>query len=325
MCFQHWLHFIQPTVMGTLQVMMPTRLMKCRTGFAVLVLLALGLGCKSGGDQSDVAAVPVCPTGDVCCGRLPAACPTGYRCTASGTCENPARVWIPQSPFWMGCNSATDSACESDESPYHRVNVPAFSLDRLEVTRAQYAECVKAGACTAPQGQGAPIPQPSSPVTMIDWYQAKAYCTYRGGRLPSEAEWEKAARGGCEQFGASCKEETPIYPWGNEPVTCAQVAVAGNCEAPIGPGGAYPNGRSPYGALDMAGSVWEWVEDCSHPSYAGAPNDGSAWIKPCESDVRIDRGGRNGDMKNTLRASNRSDEHAKNPIETVGVRCAYDG
>ena len=319
------LSFIHGRTLGTLRIMTLVRngLVHGAVGL-IAVMISFGEGCKSQGSPPSVVAAPTCAAGQVCCGRLAVPCPAEYTCTGYGTCENSARVYIPESPFWMGCNAESDAACEADERPYHVVRVPAFAIDRLEVTRAQYGECVSAGACTAPRGQGAPTLAPNAPVTMIDWYQAKAYCAYRGGRLPSEAEWEKAARGGCELYGAACRDKTPIYPWGDAPATCQHAAVGRGCDTRIGAGGTYPRGRSPYGALDMAGSVWEWVEDCSHDSYEGAPLDGSAWTQPCKDDVRIDRGGRNGDRSSTLRASNRSDERANNPIETVGVRCAYD-
>ncbi len=300
-----------------------------RTLALLLSGAAVVWGCKKGEPDgakpvaAEPLAVPTCPVDTTCCGRLPVACPTGFDCTKHGTCESATTVLVPASPFWMGCNQAVDRACEEDEQPQHLVRVPAFVLQRHEVTRAEYRVCVEAGQCTPPRGPGKPQPVPKAPVTMVDWHQAARYCAFVGGRLPTEAEWEKAARGGCELWPGDCRHRIAIYPWGNGSPTCTEVASGERCDAAIGEVGGRPSGRSPYGALDMAGSVWEWVEDCSHADYRGAPDDGTAWTTPCESNVRIDRGGRNGDAHSTLRASNRSDEHANNPVETVGVRCAF--
>jgi formylglycine-generating enzyme required for sulfatase activity len=162
----------------------------------------------------------------------------------------PDRVLVPAGPFVRG------STATVDERPVQKVRLPAFRIDRTEVTRAMYARCVAAGRCPAPPLDLAT--DDSLPVTQVSWHDARAYCAFAGGRLPSEAEWEKAARG----------PDGREYPWGAD-ADCAR-ANWGNFEgegpcAGKNPGrpvavGQYPGGASPYGALDLGGNVWEWVE-----------------------------------------------------------------
>ncbi|MFB0545729.1 MAG: formylglycine-generating enzyme family protein [Anaerolineae bacterium] len=160
-------------------------------------------------------------------------------------------VYVPAREFIMG-SSDSDSMASNDEKPQHTVYLDAFWIDKYEVTNAQYRKCVEAGAC-APPHDTRYYDDPAyadHPVVYVDWPQAKAYCQWAGGRLPTEAEWEKAARG----------TDGRIWPWGNE----WYEHKANTLEA--GPGdttavGSYPQGASPYGALDLAGNVWEWVAD----------------------------------------------------------------
>jgi formylglycine-generating enzyme required for sulfatase activity len=179
----------------------------------------------------------------------------------------PDRVVIPGGPFTQGSTRG-----DEDERPVRKVVVKTFAIDRTEVTRGDYALCVSAGRCKpAPSPAGAAaasaaaVPPPAAgadsklPVTGVDWSEAQAYCRFAGGRLPTEAEWEKAARG----------TDGREYPWGNA-ADCTR-ANWGNFEgegpcAGKNPGhpvavGQYPSGASPYGALDLGGNVWEWVAD----------------------------------------------------------------
>ena len=165
------------------------------------------------------------------------------------------RVAIPAGPFTAGSTRG-----EEDERPVRKVTVKAFAIDRTEVTRADYAACVAAGRCKAtaekPPADG---PEAKLPITGVDWNDAQAYCKFAGGRLPSEVEWEKAARG----------TDGREYPWGND-IDCTRANWGsfegeGPC-AGKNPGrpvavGQYPTGASPYGLLDMGGNVWEWVAD----------------------------------------------------------------
>jgi serine/threonine-protein kinase len=162
------------------------------------------------------------------------------------------RVVVPAGSFSRGSLRGAD-----DERPVVVRTLPLFRIDRTEVTRAAYASCVAARRCQplALDLQS----EPNLPVTQVNWNEARSFCAYAGGRLPSEDEWEKAAR------GSSGRD----YPWGDD-LDCAR-ANWGNFDnegpcAGKNPGrpvavGSYPQGASPFGALDMAGNVWEWVAD----------------------------------------------------------------
>jgi formylglycine-generating enzyme required for sulfatase activity len=216
-------------------------------------------------------------------------------------------VLIPAGTFTMGGGD------EDDERPRHRVFVSAFHIDRDEVTRKSYQTCVAAGACAKPDGAG----DDDVPVTGVSWRDAAAYCAFVGKRLPTEAEWEKAARG----------SDGRIYPWGNEP-DCAQ-ANFGNFEGegrcPQNPGrpvkvGSYP-GVSPWGVRDLAGNVWEWVADrydarYYHRSPARDPKG------PTQGDRRVVRGGACCSMFGLPRAGNRLAFPEDYRDIDIGFRCA---
>jgi formylglycine-generating enzyme required for sulfatase activity len=141
------------------------------------------------------------------------------------------------------------------EWPQHTVYLDNYWIDQTEVTNIQYNQCVVAGVCeggdTAPEWA-------DFPVTNVNWNQARTYCEWAGGRLPTEAEWEKAARG----------TDGRTYPWG-EGIDCdhARYAEAPNCGNEILPVGSLPAGASPYGALDMAGNIAEWTADWMDVNY----------------------------------------------------------
>jgi len=166
--------------------------------------------------------------------------------------DNAVMVYVPAGEFEMG--SADGS---NDEKPEHRVYLDAFWIDKTEVTNAQYQRCVMAGACKESwYANDANSAGDAQPVVGVEHYMAEAYCEWVGARLPTEAEWEKAARG----------TDGRSYPWGNEEATCEYAVMkdgSGNgCgEDKTWPVGNKPLGASPYGALDMAGNVWEWVAD----------------------------------------------------------------
>jgi formylglycine-generating enzyme required for sulfatase activity len=154
----------------------------------------------------------------------------------------------------MGCNRARDPSCSETEEPPHPVLVAGFQIDRTELSQGAYAACVQAGACSLPAAGFDPRARPLRPVTHVTWAQAKAFCRWAGQRLPSEAEWELTARG----------TDGRIYPWGDEAPTCERAHTAACGGGPADVGGR-PAGASPYGALDMAGNVDEWVEDLYRP------------------------------------------------------------
>ena len=154
------------------------------------------------------------------------------------------------------------------------------------------------------------------PVLEVTWYGARAYCAWVGKRLPSEAEWERAAAG----------TESTVFPWGgNVPATphasCAETACADGFRH-TSPIGRFPDGDSEAGCRDMAGNVWEWVEDAYHATYDGAPIDGSAWLVPA-STSRVARGGGWDDPLEDLRTRRRA-RYASDatPNDGVGFRCA---
>jgi formylglycine-generating enzyme required for sulfatase activity len=171
------------------------------------------------------------------------------------------RVRIPAGPFVRGSTTGAD-----DERPAVTVTLSSYVIDRTEVTQAMYARCVAARRCPPLRNKADLARDPDLPMTNVSWYEARSYCSYAGGRLPTEAEWEKAARG----------DDGREFPWGNDP-DCSRANWGnfqgeGPCAAGNNPGhpvavGSYPRGASPYGVLDLAGNVWEWVED----RYADEP------------------------------------------------------
>jgi formylglycine-generating enzyme required for sulfatase activity len=186
-------------------------------------------------------------------------------------------VFVPAGEFTMG---SPDSTVRADEYPQHTIHLDAFWVMQTEVTNAQYAKCVAAGACSAPHNrrwQNAAYAD--HPVTDINWNQAKAYAQWAGGRLPTEAEWEKAARG----------TDGRTYPWGNEQPNQSLVNCC-NFISDTTPVGSYPAGASPYGALDMAGNVWEWTADWYNGGYYNqSPVQNPTG--PASGNARVSRGG----------------------------------
>ena len=178
-----------------------------------------------------------------------------FVCLAAGRAPQPDRVVIPAGVFTQGSTRG-----EEDERPARKVTLKAFAIDRTEVTQGDYAACIAAKRCkTPPHAQTAAPADPKLPMTGVDWSDAQAYCKFAGARLPTEAEWEKAARG----------EDGREYPWGND-AECArgnwgtfegEGPCAGKNPGHPVPVGQYPAGASPYGVLDLGGNVWEWVAD----------------------------------------------------------------
>jgi formylglycine-generating enzyme required for sulfatase activity len=192
-------------------------------------------------------------------------------------------VTIPGGSFSVGSN------WYPDERPAHRVTVATFQMGKTEVTVGQYRRCVQAGRCTAPDSGNycnwGKARREDYPVNCVDWAQARAFATWAGGRLASEAEWEFAARSG----GKNQK-----YPWGDEEPTCRRAVMQGD-KLGCGLEDTWPvcskrAGNSAQGLCDLAGNVWEWVQDVYHDTYQGAPTDGTAWEIPAGTD-RVGRGG----------------------------------
>lgn len=243
-------------------------------------------------------------------------------------CEGlPQMAALPPGDFEMGDLAGNGHAYER---PAHVVHVPAFAIGRYEVTSAQWALCVAAAACEA-----AASTQAGEPVSGVSWQQAGQYAgwlTRRSGkryRLPSEAEWEYAARAGTRTQ----------FSWGNPDWMACRYAnafdLSGQAANPswtwsIGCDDGYarqaPVGRYPanaWGLYDMLGNLWEWVADCWHGDYRGAPADGSAWVEDgCRK--RVNRGGGWGNHPRALRVSNRDGDDALARSDGLGFRVARD-
>ena len=231
-------------------------------------------------------------------------------------------VRVPAGPFVRGSIAGVG---DDDERPQRTLTIRAFYIDRTEITRAMYAGCVDSGGCKAPARAAGQCNWPASgrdehPINCVIWPEADAYCRWAGARLPTEAEWEKAARGTRGQ----------AYPWGDEAPTCAR-AVMPDPATPAGRGcgkvstwpvGSKPDGASPYGALDMSGNVWEWVADHYADSYyARAPADDPSG--PSRGSPRAIRGG-GWEIHDSdhLRAANRFRFAPTFRFHGVGFRCA---
>jgi len=223
-------------------------------------------------------------------------------------------VYIPAGEFMMGA-SDYDLNATNDEKPRHKVFLDAFWIDRTEVTNTQYVLCVNAGACRGPLSYRSynrsnyyDDPQYANfPVIDISWDDANSYCKWADRRLPSEAEWEKAARG----------TDGRIYPWGAN-IDCTKANYQ-NCTGDTTMVGNYPSGASPYGALDMAGNVWEWVSSV-YKTYPYIAGDGRENLSSRET--RVLRGGAWGNQASDVRAALRYDMNPNYRIYHTGFRCA---
>jgi iron(II)-dependent oxidoreductase len=225
---------------------------------------------------------------------------------------------VPAGSFPMGCDDATEaqagSVCRADEMPAHVVDLAAYSIDRTEVTQAQYYACVAAGACRQPACDFAPCDgdaRANHPIVCVDRVDAEAYCHFRGMRLPSEAEWERAARG----------DDGRVYPWGSATLDCAHANMAGCPTAGTLTVGSLAAGASPYGVLDLAGNVVEWVEDAYDPTYYGR----SPGANPAGPLMGARFGGRGGGWRSTgewQRASQRDAYEPEYLKDSLGLRCA---
>lgn len=172
-----------------------------------------------------------------------------------------ALVGVPPGCFMMGSDEG-----DADEKPVRRICLSAYWIGQTEVTNAQYAACVSAGACAPPRDRTA-FDNPAladHPVTWVSWFDAAAFAEWIGAALPTGAQWEFAARG----------PQSWTYPWGNDPPVCA-LANLERCTSGTSPVGAYPAGASWVGALDLAGNAWEWVADYYGRDYYATLTDGT--------------------------------------------------
>lgn len=287
-----------------------------------------GGGSTGGGTGGTTGGA--CPAGTETCPCLPGdTCDAGLTCS-NGACVLPGMVWVPPGPFLMGCTQASDPDCVDmgplAASPLQEVTLSGFQIDRTEVTQAEYAACMDAGECTA-HGTGSvgceflyvfdPATTPDLPMQCVSWEQAAAYCAWVGKRLPTEAQWEKAARG----------TDGRRYPWGDAPPDCTRTVfwedVNGESGCGAGgpqPVGSRPAGASPYGALDMAGNVDEWTADWIAPYPEPMPPD---YAGPADGPSKVVRGGLylEQDLPD-MRVHRRSVFGRQDSDVTTGFRCA---
>ena len=211
----------------------------------------------------------------------------GFRCVRDPQGETPSQgiewISIMGGSFFMGSISAPET------SPVHEVTVQDFSMMKTEVTMVMYQTCIDQGICTEPiralPGIGCGwydrANKPDNPIDCVSKEQARQFCGFVGGRLPSESQWEFAARSGGLNIN---------YPWGNEPPSCDLVVMTNQGVIGCGTGKIWPvcsklEGNSIQGICDLIGNAVEMVDDCWHDSYLGAPIDGSPWLDNCILDL----------------------------------------
>lgn len=264
---------------------------------------------------------------------LPTAAPTEeFSNSRVSSMDGMPQVYIPAGTFRMG---GFDVRAVPDEFPAHDVTLDAYWMDQLEVTNAMYRSCVSAGACTLPQNFGTARKADyfynpefkDYPVVYVTWGQAKTYCEWAGRRLPTEAEWERAARG----------DDMRTFPWGEDKPDY-RFANFNMLVTDTSRVGSYPLGASPFGVLDMAGNVAEWTSDFYNPTYYS----NTELINPAgpltsSSFFRVVRGGSLGDAEINIRVSKRSsvrgsilnaihgsDAYLGDFSPRIGFRCAQD-
>ncbi len=238
-------------------------------------------------------------------------------------------ILIPAGEFIMGTDS---EGANGDQKPAHQVYLDAFYIDKHEVTNARFEAFIVDGGyqnrklwtvagwnfiqknqIKAPlhHGQNSVSMAPDHPVVGVSWYEANAYATWAGKRLPTEAEWEKAAKG----------TDGRIYPWGNE-MDFSRLNYFSHHEKILGVG-SFPSGASPYGVLDMAGSVWEWCADWYGESYySQSPQKNPTG--PNKDKYRVLRGGAWDSIRLQLRCPYRYYDKEDRRTYTIGFRCAQD-
>ncbi len=285
-----------------------------KTFIVLLTLICLCILSSAGSAQETAPAEASIAAGSFHNGKTPEpSAPPAYDISR----DDAEMVFIPEGPFIMGTDDE-DSLTAS--RPAHEVTLKGFWIDRYEVSNAQYAKCVKAQYCTDPKSFTSSTRSDyytnelyaDYPVIHVDYYQATAYCTWAGKRLPTEAEWEKAARG----------EEGFLYPWGNKlPMKVpAQINLFENGDtAPVD---SFPKGVSPYGVYNMEGNVWEWTADqydaffysespAADPRAVTGGNDyvirGFSWAYPFHR----------------LEITARNYSYILNHTHDLGFRCAY--
>ena len=239
-------------------------------------------------------------------------------------------VLIPEGEFIMGASESQANLRDENAMPAHTVFLDSYYIDKYETPNIVYQACVDAGGCSPLKRESRAIHDlyysedvyDKSPVMYLSWEDAKNYCEWRGARLPTEAEWEKAARG----------TDGRTYPWGEE-IDCSYAAYGdyekkrGCANGMILPMGNYPKNVSPYGVFDMAGNVSEWVEDCYIEDFYMQTNGKGKIINPVaigeHNCSRIYRGGAAGTSEVSIATFKRQPITFNYRDYWTGVRCAW--
>lgn len=317
--------------------------------FAVLAALMLvATACQMGGtSQAEPTAVPLDAS------PFPSPTPAPLNPTAEpennapdagenkvSSVDGMTQVYIPEGTFQRG---GMDAVAEQDEFPTVKVTLSGFWMDKVEVTNGMYLLCVQAGVCNVPHLGVQPVFKSQTrteyfrnpeyndyPVVYVGWGDAETYCEWSGRRLPTEAEWEYAARGSFPSLNT--------YPWGDQKPDNSYA----NFNYYVGDTarvGSFPAGISAFGILDMAGNVAEWVNDFYDPNYygSGVTLNPTGPIARGNYFSRVTRGGHFGDAWQYLRVSKRSSVMGPDPDQppdtdrffgisagTIGFRCASD-
>jgi formylglycine-generating enzyme required for sulfatase activity len=235
-------------------------------------------------------------------------------------------VFIPAGRFVMGAAPESGYAvCEEsrpgceltdfvDEGPVREVYLDEFWIDKFEVTNADYHRCVEDGSCAPPallEFYNHPDFE-THPVVYVNWFQAESYCQWVGGYLPTEAQWEKAGRG----------QDERLFPWGND-LSCGKANLKGCTMGLTMAAGSFPDGASPFGAMDMAGNAAEWVVDWYDPAGYN-PGELVNPTGPVEGELKVARGGSWKNPFAGVRTTNRSANYPEVFSSGVGFRCGYD-
>ncbi|MCA9620974.1 MAG: formylglycine-generating enzyme family protein, partial [Myxococcales bacterium] len=228
---------------------------------------------------------------------------------------------IPAGSFRMGCDDVRETDCKSDTLPAREVTLRAFRINRREVTVAQYAHCADDEACTVEGLTSDPVQctwnarrDNEQPLNCVSYEQAAAYCKWAGGALPTEAQWERVARGSDERR----------FPWGSEIPECSHAVLRDTQGPGCGrnkpwPGESRPRGVSPFGAQDMAGNLREWVADWFSPRPTNESEDPTG---PKSGTQRVVRGGGWQSEGASLSAYRREAADPEMRSIDLGFRCA---
>jgi iron(II)-dependent oxidoreductase len=229
-------------------------------------------------------------------------------------------VLVPAGEFLMGSDPHRDRAAGPQEQPQHRVFLDAFKIDRYEVSNVEYLRYVLATGADWPQfWRGKPFADKMAlhPVINVSWEEADAYCRWVGKRLPTEAEWEKAARG----------DDGRMFPWGDEPAGWIKSNIAhpgskrGAKYPPLANIDRYDKGVSPYGVYQLAGNVSEWVSDWFDPEYYRRSPDRNPQ-GPERGDLKVFRGGSWNEDPEVARSAGRNGGEPARRSYLTGFRCA---